>query len=489
MNIIQARDVEHAIEIASDLKSAGTYDWFRGQVRRWEPASSLERKLKSSDFDKAAFHARLNRIINWMSGIPELHYLTLEENINAFCAVLQHYGVPTSYIDFSTEPGVAGFFASDTQTPPADGEQSVIYCLNTADLNRFYEGLENYGDMELETVTVDVSNLWRLSAQCGHFVYANHPWYLFYDPDCIVFPWSGCPAYPRKEDIYPSHKSPLEQRLDEYFLLERSRENDRYMRELVAQGDIPFVIYDISSPLYMSNYFSGELGTLDSWSESSLAIWRSSEPQRFPVGTTYARSLTLRTSDGSPPLSRQAETALSIFLRQDVDARKKPIDWRVAIGPNADLRVIDSALRTVWNGMRHLPFTDKQVALAMANTLELVADLRGENVINLEREVKNRIAEGTSVDFGAESSLGSKAYCSSSALVQAVDKEWARRLTDKELMKDARRILQICRAPHFMFDFASFAELFAAQIIPTQIALMRESPMFNPAEVTTFGLP
>ena len=217
MKIIEAKSVEEAIGIASKLRDEGQYNWFRGQVRSWPPSSSLERQVGASEEKQASIDAKLSRFMAWISEEPTLAYLGEPENVDACCAILQHYGFPTNYIDFTTDPSVAGFFASDTTDPPAAGEKSVIYCLNTDDLKDFYASFQkipSWKDLKAEPVTVDVSNLWRLQAQHGHFLFANHAWYRFYDMDRIEFPWSECPAYPPREQIYPEHKSSLEQSLD-----------------------------------------------------------------------------------------------------------------------------------------------------------------------------------------------------------------------------------------------------------------------------------
>ncbi|WP_152900854.1 FRG domain-containing protein, partial [Pseudomonas aeruginosa] len=83
------------------------------------------------------------RFLGWTQAHPALKYLAAPEHVDALLAVLQHYGFPTTYIDFTTEPAVAGFFASDTKVQPEGPGNSVIYCLNTDDLTEFYECLDS----------------------------------------------------------------------------------------------------------------------------------------------------------------------------------------------------------------------------------------------------------------------------------------------------------------------------------------------------------
>lgn len=70
-----------------------------------------------------ALEDRIASISDWLSNVPELRYLLEDENIHKLCAVLQHYGVPTNYVDFTSEPAIAGFFAANdpNATPPGHG--------------------------------------------------------------------------------------------------------------------------------------------------------------------------------------------------------------------------------------------------------------------------------------------------------------------------------------------------------------------------------
>src|SRR5262245_6799527 len=100
--VIQASGLEEAVDLAQRLKDDGDYDWFRGQLRDW-PAHSSLRRLKASQ-DEERIEKTLRRytmFAEWVRQQPELKYVL--ESANDFFAILQHYGVPTNYIDFSTE--------------------------------------------------------------------------------------------------------------------------------------------------------------------------------------------------------------------------------------------------------------------------------------------------------------------------------------------------------------------------------------------------
>ena len=106
-----------------------------------------------------------------MKSHPELQQIA--QDPNAFYAVAQHYGIPTPYLDFTTEPAIAGFFACDTQSPEP-GSDSCIYCLNTEDIQEAWKALVSVDRRaEIELVTAPVPNLWRLESQHGVFLYAS----------------------------------------------------------------------------------------------------------------------------------------------------------------------------------------------------------------------------------------------------------------------------------------------------------------------------
>jgi hypothetical protein len=215
MQVYEAANVEEAIDLAARMKEEGKYDWFRGQVHDWAPLSSLRRVFESKSEEKQQkVYRRYELFFNWVKRTPNLRYLLEPQCVHDAFAILQHYGIPTHYIDFTTNPAVAGFFAADTRETPPEGK-ACIYCLNTEELQWVWngiKGIEARKEAAIEPVRIDVTNLWRLQAQEGVFLYANYNWQIDFPMDRILFPYSGYPPYPTKERVYPKDKSSLEQK-------------------------------------------------------------------------------------------------------------------------------------------------------------------------------------------------------------------------------------------------------------------------------------
>ena len=238
MERIQVANVQEAVELAFKFKDERRYDWFRGQTLERPPYSSLFRMQFRRDEEAVRRNRqRVSMFCQWAAKIEPLAELLEEQNVHQLFAILQHYSVATHYIDFSTDTGVAGFFACDAKEPPVDG-LSCIYCLDTKDLKETWEivgQVDERKNAEIEQVVVDVKNLWRLQAQSGVFLYSNYNWDVDYPMDRIVFPYTGYPAAPTKERIYPNERSALEHLLDQYFAVERSTFTGEELRQMVTE--------------------------------------------------------------------------------------------------------------------------------------------------------------------------------------------------------------------------------------------------------------
>jgi hypothetical protein len=244
-------NVIEAVELAQKLKQDGDYDWFRGQIKSWPLKSSF---LRLDQEKRAQALEKLRRFESWVRNTAGLESLTA--NTNSMVAVGQHYGLPTNFIDFTTSPEIAGFFASCGEQTEED-QLSCILCLNTKDLMEFWKILPaKYPPPEL--IAIDVQNLWRLQAQHGTFLY--------------------CP-YTNNDKIFPKRKSQLEILLDQYFMNEQLIEGERNLPESIKK----FTMFIPSRAKYDPEVFIGNNppSKLDSWSRINLQPWISAKHEIF----------------------------------------------------------------------------------------------------------------------------------------------------------------------------------------------------------------
>ena len=128
-----AGSIHEAVDLARQLRDEERYDLFRGQRQDWPLRSSLARLNFQAEIERATKQMQL--FFSWIASTPDLHEFANLENLRLVdqkYAIAQHYGLATNFCDFTTEPAVAGFFASSH--PPRAGETSVILCCNSSEL-------------------------------------------------------------------------------------------------------------------------------------------------------------------------------------------------------------------------------------------------------------------------------------------------------------------------------------------------------------------
>lgn len=500
--IYEVANIEEAVELAHKFKEEGRYNWFRGQVQDWPPLSSLNRFYRTGGNEaEKKVKRRLEMFFRWMSGIKELQYLQGLEYIHDFSAILQHYGIPTHYIDFTTDPGVAGFFAADTKTPPAEGK-SCIYCVETEDLMDVWDslkGLDERKGASIELIEIDVQNLWRLQAQHGVFLYANYNWHIDYPMDRILFPYSDYPPYPTPDQIYPENKSPLEQLLDQYFSLETAtyvnEEFQEFFKKLQAEGKPARYIEWNSLPggFYADAFIDPDsLAPTESWSSKALEAWDSAPTEDFYQTAGPARTLKLRPGAGVEEIRRAVSFGVKQVLRSDPSIRSKTVNWSfTGLPENLSGQELNEWLRPAWNGMRRLPYTHSDIADAFGAIAALfIREYRTRHSVDAQMELFSEVlGESLEVGFNNIDGSDSRGFAVKESLRKALRPDMPALLKPEHYSDNVRDIFRVIYNPKLMFEFEEFKNLFAREVIPAQAASRRQLLLFNPARLITFGLP
>ncbi|MBI4903378.1 MAG: FRG domain-containing protein [Acidobacteria bacterium] len=473
--------------MAADLKRQGKYDWFRGQVQNWPLKSSFVRIGKNGEQEALE---RAKRFINWAKSTPGLEALV--KNVDATCAVAQHYGIPTNYVDFTTSPDIAGFFAADNPNDrPLNGD-SCILCLNTSDLKEFWRHLPSeYPPPEF--IEVEVPNLWRLEAQEGRFLFCAYDKFEnFYDLDRILFPYTGPVKTVSRQRIYPQEKSALEILLDQFFM------NERLLAGTPVVQSLPWArkmtIEDQGG--WSREFVPNGIPLLSSW-QTDLRPWIESSRETYSE-VSAGQAIMIHAQNGSDPLQsgEALRDKIGSYLAQESSARKRAIAWRIegdGVLPKRLTR-LDRALRWLWDGIRALPYSDEQIADSVGRCLALwQAGAEERDPTAFENAARVCLGDSMEVEFGASDGAYSRAFVSRTDLLHAVRNDVGTYLNPRvmpQITTNMTGLLQAIQEPSRLFEFAALANVFVRQLAPCQVLYRSTSTaaFFSPARLDRFGL-
>jgi hypothetical protein len=488
---IRARNVDEAIAVASQLKARGDYDRFRGQLQDWPLCPSA---LRIDEAQRSVTLEKLGRFEHWIRSTQGLDSLLAPD---AFFAVAQHYGIPTNYIDFTTNAQIAGFFASDNPQDRSLERDSCIVCLNTEDLMRFWKALPaKYPPPEL--IEIEVSNLWRLEAQEGCFLFCPYDEIeRIYDFDRITFPYSGPLAALPRERIYPKEKSALEILLDQFMMAERLREGTAAIRSMPAMENL--VVHQVQSSDVDSEVLGRDLPVHPSWSPTALQPWLSDQTERYHEavrGQVYKLRVDQAMLLDRSPLRAQIHQ----ILDEGPDLRNSSVRWDVIAGPPLVISAqpaLADALNHLWEGVRRLPYSTEQASYAMAETIVLWHESNGGAgyAANQGQPAATRcFGDSVEIEFGATDGSYSRAYVSENMLTNAIRSDVPDYLAERwkeTLLAHPASLIQVIRNPRLLFNFSRLADVVVRQVVPFQIVFRRRdvAVFFSPARLRMMGLP
>lgn len=529
--ILEARSLEEALQIAADLKKEGRCDWFRGQTAPW-PLTPTAARLADDKIDQAI--ERVGTFQIWARITSGLERLATDEH--AFFAVSQHYGEPTFYLDFTDDPLIAAYFA----THGTAMQQEQTCCLLGFSTKHFEETVERLWTTreDLETlprpqiVEIQVDNLWRLEAQRGRFLLSPFRWsieriYPFFV--WIYFPYDASAPRPDIE-VYPRNRSALELLLDSFFAGERDRSQGKEVMDWAEDEDIPIVDEWPSEDLYnvgMLHTAAEPLEVHDSWRPEVAQVWLASEAEKWDHVKEAATELRLEvdtaTDLGSLEQALRRQAARQLESKSDLrhvlvrwhlgppappvrglrrwiprawQRHSHPLDASVPRDPRLD--TVSAWLEGMWDGIRRLPYTHEQCAHAVARCICLgLAVLEGQKDLGREATraaVSRVLREPVFIEATGWDGTYSRGWVSGPNAEALL-------LPDPSLLSDMRSglfgsmsglelVLFTQTDPRKLFTLPDLADLLVREFIPSQAVTRPVPPHFySPARLLRFGLP
>lgn len=442
---VTVSNAAEALDLLRKLASQGPCV-FRGQTKPWPVVPPLLRQ--STDQDKA--RRRLEEFLSWCGPHPRMSLYAGDRD--QLTGIAQHYGVATSFVDLTTVPEVAIFFATQ---PTASDNEPTIFVWQRADL---------LGVPGVRPIEPKIPNLWRLEGQGGLFVDVAADVQLdLLATHVVTFPSpsSDDNLLIRHEDVYPSRKSPLETVLDDFFFRE----------------DIENVVSKFNPALVLRRRWQSNAGAFrnreiqDSpLADSTLELWMSVESVVPYRDVATDRRFTLQCN------VRDLEATARCI--KDGLAKPRPrygIPVFVVCGFK-DSRIDSWASRMmnyVFDGVTSLPYSAQSISTCMVNLLNLLPSIESISEDAVRTRFEGYFGSSTDVTFSASGAFPTGALVSTDRLRSCLNQN-----SINQLRPFYRRMIQHAPEKFLCLDldplhsmlFEPFQRLFIEEAIPSQAA-------------------
>jgi hypothetical protein len=414
-----------------------------------------------------------------------------------FFAVAQHYRLPTNYVDFTTSPEIAAFFAADNPNNRLLDRDCCIICLDTRDLIEFWKAMPPKNPPP-ELIEIEVNNLWRLEAQEGRFLFCQYDKIEYiYDFDRILFPYTGPLMSLPTERIYPKEKSSLEILLDQFFMTEELTEGTKLIESLVGFQSMHRIKDTEGVDIEV---LARNLSVHPSWERNALHSWLNEEREKYH-DTVRDETCRIRVNEQLMSDRYSLREQILSLLSKPGPLRQISIRWECMPEPPFILPASDeltSALNHLWDGVRRLPYSNEQISYSISEAIALwYYSSGGRGYAGTQGRFAAEECFGKDAlefEFGAADGSYSRAFASAALLTRAIRsdiKDFLAPSWSDMLMNRQASLPQVIRKPQLLFDFSRLADVLIRQIVPFQIVFRRQknAVFFSPARLDRFGLP
>jgi FRG domain. len=481
----RVKDLNEALNLAVKFKETGEYNLFRGQALNWHVKSSIAR-LSTEESEIGI--EKLKRLYYYLQTYKPLEKYV--SDIDWFYAVAQHYGLPTTYVDFTDNPEVAVYFATNSESNKVDKE-SVIICLNEVDFNRLVNDtkdfFENKKIIPPYIIKPNVDNLWRLQAQNGCFIFVPiSEIEQFYDFDRIVFPFTEPYTKIEKEHIYPEKKSELEILLDHYFSSEKRIEGQKRFKDFAAEVNMNQIEYSLSDvDVYLKKkqiHSSWHSNEFENWIFKIEENWSNlNSVEEITINFSFKNNIDNQIALIIDELSLK-------FIEKQIK-RNDVLDFNIISKPrlsNKLAKQVNKSCTRIWDGTRNLPFLDKEIIEIIAkyicleiyeNKFDKIPSLTQEKLITLE----------LTNEYGSIT----RCHASPSKILSSFRSDIREILIDELTLNISTEILLCLNNPKLLFDFDNLLSLFKDELIAYQVLYNSENEnpviFYTPTQITVLG--
>jgi len=481
-DIYRVNSYNEALELAKSFQISGKYNLFRGQARDWEVIPSIGRVARKK------YPIVTEKIIRFNT------YFKTEESLKKYAScidtiftIAQHYGLPTNYIDFTSDVDVAFFFAMNSKKNRINEDCSII-CLNDEDFRECVEMFrfvfERNNVHPPYIFKAEIDNLWRLDAQkgcCLFTPYVNIE--TFYDFDRILFPFNSSSTKLLEADIYPIHKSELELLLDLYFETERIINNQDRFKKIFNSSDIVFNWVELNNEPNYDLLKNKEIHS--SWSSDEYTKWF------FPLTESWSElssvesiELTLPKTKENDQYKKNIQQEISKQFAHLKVQKSNPLSFVLLdefIRSTNNLKKAAKMCSILWNGTRNLPLTINEIIDILASYLNEIIHEKKDN------------EKGKLITIEIQNLYGVTSKCQVNP-INIVDA--FRDDIDKIIIDDIPRpipceLLLDIPVPQYIFDFSKLTNLFKTELIVSQAlhSTEKEYPViyFSPSQIKILG--
>lgn len=484
--IYRVQSAEEALQLALHFREEGKYDLFRGQAQNWPLVCSMNRlslKKRKEEIEKLKrFHLFLSRQIVTHKYI---------NNFDWYYAVAQHYGIGTSFIDFTKNPEVALFFATNSRCNES-GKESVIICMNKNDFTECVNMCKTiFAKNQVHPpsiIDIEVDNLWRLETQEGCFLdcIIQNLEEAFYPFDKIIFPFEKSYTGIDISHIYPKSKSELEILLDQFFAGEHLLYKEIRYKKMIKKYFPEIKATKIQdSPTYKytktrKQHYSWKKNLIKHWHYKATAEYEKSIPLKISI---------VRDIMDSPDSNWNAIfNSINKCFKSYAVERSNSISLEIEYLQKKDNymnRVVSKNIVNIWDGMRTLPYTYNQIIATISKYIYL--ELSSFKVKEEEHLFPNSIYISMSSKYG----IYNRCYVDQSKIEEAIRSDISNILVNRISNLTSSLILLYINKPHVVFDFNRLTFLFADELIPAQMFLEGKNShpvvFYSPIDIDVLG--